>query len=871
MRGAAFALTLGLMANGAQAATENPNSPIPGLEPGVSRELAAWRSGRYRDIRYSLRIEIAAGADRMRGTVQIDVVLPRAVPDLVLDWRPAPRAARAWDLRANGKPAKARAKQEHLIVPRQLLRAGKNRVELSFESPIAASGSAVTRYLDREDGSEYIYTLFVPSDASTAFPCFDQPDLKARFSLELALPKEWTAVSNTAAASDEMRGAERSLHFAETRPLSTYLFAFAAGPFSELKESEGATRLFVRKSRLARAGEEAPEVLRLSRESVRWFERYFDFPFPFPKYDLVLIPEFPYGGMEHAGASFLREESVLFPSVPNEIDLLRRAQLVFHETSHQWFGDLVTMRWFDDLWFKEGFANFMAAKAAEALLPKLPVWSAFHALKISAYRTDVTRGTTPIYQPLPNLSAAKSAYGSIVYGKAPAVLRQAEFYVGEAAFRKAVRQIVKKHAWGTADWSDFTAALERASGRNFKSWAEAWVKRRGMPDVRLSWTTDRHSRLKDVVLEQKDVLGGKQVWPMKLRVLSATAGAAQSFDTLLPGRRARVAALRGATAPEFAYANSGDYGYGRFLLDEKSRAAVLARPGIVQGDLLRSLLFDSLWDAVREAELAPAAYLDFVIRTAPVEPDPVTLAALLERAQVAFLYYSSDAQRGEAAPLLENLLEDNMLRADTLGRRISFLRAFLNIAWSEPARAKLKALLGNALEIPGVKLSSRDRFRAIARLLALNDPDAKILLQAQAASDPGDDARRYAFAAGAAERSDEAKRAYFERFLNDPTLAESWIEAGIAPFNSVEQAELTAPYLDLALAALPMLKSTRKIFFVNDWLAAFVGGQVDGAALEQVERYAREPDLDPDLRLKVLEAMDGLERTVRIRAKYAGF
>src|SRR5579864_1581410 len=211
-----------------------------------------------------------------------------------------------------------------------------------------------------------------------------------------------------------------------------------------------------------------------------------------------------------------------------------------------------------------------------------------------------------------------------------------------------------------------------------------------------------------------------------------------------------------------------------------------------------------------------------------------------------------------------------MLRAATPGRRISFLRAFLSTARSEPARAKLKALLENALEIPGVKLSSRDRFRAIARLLALDDPDAKMLLHAQAASDPSDDARRYAFAAGAAERSDDAKRAYFERFLNDPALAESWIEAGIAPFNSVEQAELTAPYLDLALAALPMLKSTRKIFFVNDWLAAFVGGQVDGSALEQVERYARDPDLDPDLRLKVLEAMDGLERTVRIRAKYAG-
>jgi aminopeptidase N len=870
MRGAALALTIGLVANGAHAAPGEAAPSGPGLEPGVSRELAAWRSGRYRDVRYALRIDIAPGADRLHGTARIEVVLPRQVPDLVLDWRPAPRAARVWELRANGKPAKAKLEQEHLVVPRRLLRAGRNRIELRFESPIAVSGSAVTRYVDREDGSEYVYTLLVPSDASTVFPCFDQPDIKARFSLELALPKDWAAVANAPATVDGTHGATRVMRFAETRPISTYLFAFAAGPFAELKEAGGSSRLFVRKSRRARAGEEAPEVLRLAREGVRWFERYFESRFPFPKYDLVLIPEFAYGGMEHAGASFLREESVLFPSVPNENDLLRRAQLVFHETSHQWFGDLVTMRWFDDLWLKEGFANFMAAKAAEALLPQLPVWSAFHALKVSAYRTDVTQGTTPIYRPLANLSAAKSAYGSIVYGKAPAVLRQAEFYVGETVFRKAVRQFVKKHAWGAADWSDLVAALERASGRDLKSWAEAWVKRRGMPDVRLGWKTDSRGRVRQAALEQQSVLGERQLWPLKLEVLaSPAAGPARSIAVTLRGRRASVAAMNGLPQPEFTYANAGDFGYGLFLLDEKSLSAVLARPEIVEGGLLRALVFDSLWDSVREAELAPAAYIDFVIRVAPGERDPVTLASLLGRARVAFLQYSSGAQREESAARIEKLLADNMLQADTPGRRITFLRAFLDTAWSESARAKLKALLGNTLEIPGARLSSRDRFAAIARLLALGDPDAKLLLAMQAASDTGDDARRYAFAAGAAERSAEAKRGYFERFLNDPGLAENWTEAGLGPFNSVEQAELTAPYLDLALAALPMLKASRKIFFVNDWLAAFLGGQVDGSALEQVERYAREPDLDPDLRLKVLEAMDGLERTVRIRAKYA--
>ena len=890
MRGAALGFILGIMANTASA--------IPGLEPGISRELAQWRARHYRDLRYALTINIARGAQKLDGTATMEVTLPASRPDLVLDWRPLPRA-RLRQLRVNGKPAQTRIEQEHLIVPARFLRVGKNRVTFAFESPITPSGGAVTRYLDREDGSEYVYTLFVPSDASSVFPCFDQPDLKARFTLALTLPRAWTAVGNAAvAAVEDAPNDARRFRFAQTPPISTYTFAFAAGPFAEIQDSavppaaarERArvrqagkrpstspakaesveTKLFVRKSQLERARQEAPDVLRLNREAVRWFARYFDFRFPFSKYDLVLIPEFAYGGMEHAGATFLREEAVLFPSVPNETDILARAQLLLHETSHQWFGDLVTMRWFDDLWLKEGFANFMAAKAAEALMPGQPVWNAFHALKTTAYRTDVTQGASPIYRPLANLSAAKSAYGNVVYGKAPAVLRQAEFHVGDAAFRRAVRQFVKKHAYSAADWSDLIGALERASKRDLKLWARAWVTRRGMPEVRLSWDTDRDGRPKNVVLEQHDVLGEGRTWPMKVRVIAMPeTGLPRSTNALMRGERTPVPKINGMPEIEFAFANFGDYGYGRFLLDPRSREAVLARPELVQGNLLRALVFDSLWESARDAELAPLAYIDFVVRVAPAERDPVTLASLLGRAQLAFLHHLSDTQREAMAARLERLLVEGMLHADTPSRRITFLRAFTSSAWSETGRARLKALLAGNLEIPGVKLSSRDRFRIIARLLALGDPDAGLLLALQSAADSSDDGRRYAFAAAAAERSAEAKRVYFERFLSDRALAEGWVDAALLPFNSVEHVELTQPFLDLALAALPELRRTRRIFFVNNWLAAFIGGQLHAAALEQIESYARQPDLDPDLKLQLLEAMDALARTVKIRVRFA--
>jgi aminopeptidase N len=838
-------------------------------EPGVSHELAKWRATRYRDIRYALDIELAEGQQALHGTIGIEMTLPRSVPDVILDWRPA-AGARLFELQVNGAPAPVTVKNEHVTIARRLLRPGRNFFHAAFAAPISVSGGAVTRYRDREDGSEYLYTLFVPADASTIFPCFDQPDLKARFRLQLTAPRSWTVIGNSASLeTSDVGTSARRWRFDETPPISTYVFAFAAGPFVELREAGSATRLFVRRSRRQRAQDEAPEVLRLNRDALQWLANYFDRPFPFPKYDLVLVPEFAYGGMEHAGATFLREESVLFPSAPNENDRLRRAELVFHEATHQWFGDLVTMGWFDDLWLKEGFANFMAAKAADALLPQFPAWNAFHALKVAAYRTDATRGTTPIRQPLANLAAAKSAYGNIVYSKAPGVLKQAEFYVGEEVFRSAVRLFVARHAWGTASWADLVRSLEEASGRRLDAWADVWVKRRGMPRVRISWNADAAGVVKEAAATQEDVLHEGGVWPMKLRAVTLGAAGARDFDFVLPGKRAALKPMIGMPRSEIVFANEGDYGYGQFLLDDASRAAVLARPESIDNGLLRALLFDALWESVREAELAPLDYLHFALRTAPAEPDPITLATLLARVTMAFEHYLSDEQRAAVAPQLEQVLIENLRDADTPGRRISFLRAFMDCAWSEGARERLKDLLADRLQVPGVPLSSRDRFRIIGRLLTLGDPEGPALLAAQSAADVSDDGRRYAYAAAAASPDPRTKREYFERALRDATLPESWTEAALFPLNAVEHAGLTAPLLEPALRALPELKRSRKIFFVNDWLAAFLGGQSDASALQKVQRFLREPGLDPDLRLKVLEAVDGLERSVKIRERFA--
>jgi aminopeptidase N len=580
--------------------------------------------------------------------------------------------------------------------------------------------------------------------------------------------------------------------------------------------------------------------------------------------------------MEHAGATFLREEGVLFPSDPTSADVAARAETMLHEAAHQWFGDLVTMRWFDDLWLKEGFATFMAYKAVERVMPQLDAWKVFHLrTKPLAYLTDVTKGTTPIWQEIPNLSAAKSAYGNIVYRKAPSMLRQAEFYLGEREFQRAVRLFVKEHAYSNATWEDLVGAFERTSGRKLDAWAAAWVKRRGMPDVRVRWTANRRGLIDRFEVEQRDALGEGGSWPMRLKIMLAPEGGgarAEVLNVTLAGAGVtRVPAALGKRRPAFVFANFEDYGYGRFLLDDASRAYVVRNLGGVGDDFLRALLWGSLWESVREAEMTPAAFVRLAVSGAARERDDVMLAFVLSRAQTAFTRYLSDEQQRALAPMLERALYEGMTRATTPGQRITYFRTYREVATSPAALEHLAGILSGKLEVPGMTLRSRDRFDIIRALVAAGDGRAPDLLKRQSEADKTDDARRYAYAAAAAAPDASVKKRYFGQFVGDSELAESWIEAGVGPFNTPRQSSLTLPYLEPALAELPALKRTRKIFFVNGWLAAFIGGQCDERAASTVRDFlARTPALDRDLRLKILEAADGLERCVRVRAKFGG-
>ncbi|HEV2351287.1 MAG TPA: M1 family aminopeptidase [Terriglobia bacterium] len=831
---------------------------------GIPRDLARQRAAQISGVRYQLRFDLVPRANTISGREELTFSLRTAQP-VLLDYRDGTING----MLVNGARVSPEIENGHLELSAANLRAGENNLSINFISRVAPAGKAFTRFEDRDDHTEYIYTLFVPMDASMAFPCFDQPDIKARFRLSIAAPASWTIISNTAVETSASKGAARQVTFAETRPLSTYLLAFAAGPFRKVHDRPGWPGLYVRQSMAARAQSEAPEVQQTAAQGIEYLSKYFNQPFPFPKYDMVLIPGFAYGGMEHAGATFLREEAVLFRRAPTHSDLIGRDLLVLHELTHQWFGDFTTMRWFDDLWLKEGFAQYMAYQTLASLKPGENIWKRFYeSIKPGAYAIDSTPGTTPIYQDIPNLKDAKSAYGAIVYSKAPGVLKQLAFVLGTDQFRDGLRVYLKDHAYSNAEWSDLVRALEQVSKQPLGPWAEMWIRHRGMPQVDVAWSCGGN-RLTRLALSQHDVLGTRDIWPIATQVLlNFPVGPPLQIRVNLNQPSVMVPEATGKPCPQWVFANDQDEAYGRFLLDAASEKIVMEQLGSVEDLFRRTLLWGSLWDGVRQAQLAPRAYLGLAVKLAPTEKDESLLQSILGHTTTALHRYVSRKTRAQFVPGLETLASERMVNSGDRSRRITWFRALRGLAETPGGLAQLKALLDGQLSVPGVELRSLDRWGLVTALIALGDPQADAIFNSEKQRDHSGDGQKYAYAAEAARPDPATKRKYFDDYLHHPARPEDWIEQSLGAFNYWNQSALTEPYLKPALQALPRIKRQRKIFFLMGWLNAFVDSQKSPHAQAEVSIFLQTAPLDKDLQLKILQVKDELDRTVTIRRKF---
>jgi aminopeptidase N len=827
----------------------------PGPGSGVPFDLAVRRAASISDLAYDLSLSIPASVSApITGTATVDFQLKDPSAPLVFDFETSREHVKS--VMANQSPAAFQYVNGHIVVPSSALRKGRNTVQIEFR----AGNDSLNRNAD------FLYALFVPARARLAIPCFDQPDLKARWTLTLRHPAQWQAVSNGATESETTVGQERQVKFAQTKPLSTYLFSFVVGDFKvESAERNGRTfRMFHRETDAGKVARNRDAIFDLHAAALAYMERYTGIPYPFGKLDFVLVPAFQFGGMEHAGKILYNASGLLLDESATQNQLLGRASVISHETAHMWFGDLVTMRWFDDVWMKEVFANFMAAKIVNPSFPAVN-----HELRFllahypAAYDVDRTPGANPIRQPLENLDEAGSLYGSIIYQKAPIVMRHLERLLGEESFRDGLREYLRAHEYDNASWLDLIEVLDPRTPADLAAWSRSWVELSGRPEISadLSVANGRVTRL---AFRQRDPLNRRAVWPQQLRVAIGGASSITTLSTTLDGPIAEVKDARGLPTPRFVLPNGEGWAYGDIELDAMSLAYLMRSLPDVSDPLVRGSAWVTLWDALLDRRTAAEPFFDLVQASLPRETDEQLTQRILSYAADVWWRFLSASARTARAPVFERLLRHGLGRATTASQKAAWFGALRTVALTPDTVAWLRNVWAKSEAIPGLPLAEAD-YSTLALELAVREVEGwpNLLALQLARIDNPDRKSRFQFVMPALS-ANAADRDRWFKSLADPENRrhEPWVLEGLTYLHHPLRARASAGYVAPSLEMLWEIQKTGDIFFPKRWLDSTLGGYSSPEVANMVRSFLASlpPAYPPRLRNITLQSADVLFR-----------
>ena len=828
------------------------SAPEP-QDPGISDVLARDRAGSIAALRYELTFVIPADAAApVHGRAVVRFVLKAPQP-VVLDFARPREAVRS--VRVGGADAPFTAGDGHLTILPGATRAGENEIVIEF----VAGDEPLNRNPD------FLYTLFVPARAHRAFPCFDQPDLKARYTLVLDVPEGWQAVANAGAVSTESTGPRTRVRFAETQPIPTYLFAFVAGRFDVARtERHGRElRMYHRETDAAKVARNLDAVFDLHASALAWLEDYTGIAYPFGKFDFVAIPSFQFSGMEHPGAILYNASALLLDESATQNQLLDRASVIAHETAHMWFGDLVTMRWFDDVWMKEVFANLMAAKIVNPSFPEVN-----HDLRFllahypGAYQVDRTAGANPIRQDLANLEEAGQLYGPIIYQKAPIMMRQLEAIVGEGAFRSALREYLRTFMFGNATWLDLVRLLDARTPENVAAWSRAWVEQRGRP-VFTSALRTSGGRVSRLTLTMSDPLARRLIWPQRLRLGIGHPGGVREVPLYVNQTPVRVREAEGLPAPLFILPNAGGLGYGMFVLDESSRTYLLGHIETIADPLTRGSAWVTLWDNVLEAHIPAGAFLDTVVRALPGETDEQNVQRVLAYATTVFWRHLESEDRMRRGPALEAMLRAGVERAATSSAKAAWFAGYRDVALSPAALRWVEALWRRKDEVPGLSLAEADEIAMALELAVREVPAWREILQAQYERIENPDRKaRFAFVMPALTADPAVREEVFARLRRvENRRREPWVVESLRYLNHPLRAAHAVRFIRPGLELLREVQRTGDIFFPARWTDALLGGHRSREAADAVRDFlASELQYPLRLRWTILTSADGLFR-----------
>jgi aminopeptidase N len=825
------------------------SSLLQNPEPGVPARVAEQRAARISNLRYELRFEIPAERDQpVKGRATLRFDLSDAAKPLLLDFAGTSATV------VTPEETRAESANEHLVLPPSMLKNGANSVTIDFESADAP--------LNRNP--EFLYALFVPARARQAFPVFDQPDLKARYSLTVQVPSGWQALSNGAELSRDVSGGRATVRFAETPPISTYLFTFAAGRF----QTEQATRngrqfrMLHRETDAAKIARNRDAIFDLHAAALAWLEQYTGIPYPFGKFDFLLVPSFQFGGMEHPGAIYYNASGLLLDESATQNQYLGRASLIAHETSHMWFGDLVTMRWFDDVWMKEVFANFMAAKIVNPAFPEINhELRFFYAHYPAAYDVDRTAGTNPIRQRLDNLNEAGSLYGAIIYQKAPIVMRQLEMLLGPDPFQDGMREYLKAHAFGNATWSDLIALLDRRTPEDLTAWSHAWVEEAGRPTITIDLDT--------ATIRQQDPYESRGLrWSQPLLVRIGYQRDALGVRLELRESSVEVPQLRAGTAtPLYVLPNADGVAYGGVVLDARSRRYFLDNLPEMAPDLVRGVVTVTLWEEMLDRRVAPTDMLATLMVAVPLERNEQTLQRMLAYTREAYWRWIPSSERTRIAPRLEALLRTGLDRAATASLKSAWFNALRDIAITPPTMAWLHRVWLKTETVPGLKLAEPD-FITLAQELAVRGvADAEQILGQQIARTVNPDRKQRMQFVRPSLSADAGKRDAWFASLRDPVnrRLEAWVLEALNYLHHPLRAGAARKYVGPSLEMLRDIQRTGDIFFPKRWMDSTLSGHTSPEVAQTVRAFidSLPPDYPDRLRRIILSSSDDLFRIAR--------
>ena len=808
------------------------------------------------DLHYDFTFSIPEVSDQpIPASVTITFTLRSADTALVLDFRQPVEHVLA--VNVNGQEIDVQLVGDHLVLPAQQIIPGDNRVVVDF---IAGDMS-----LNRS--GDYLYTLLVPDRASTVFPCFDQPDLKAQYRLKLDIPATWEASANGALDSLWVAGDRKHVQFATTRPFSTYVFGFAAGEFQKRtarRKGRTMTMLF-RETDTGKVDENAGAIFDLHAQSIEWMERYTGIAFPFGKLDFVLIPGFQYGGMEHIGNIFYRESSLMLEADASRAQQLGRARLIAHETAHMWFGNLVTMAWFNDVWLKEVFANFMAAKIVNPSFPDINhnlnfVWSHLP----SAFSEDRSRGSHPIQQELDNLKNAGTLYGRIIYQKAPAVMRQLEAYLGEELFRDGLREYLQRYAYSNATWDDLIDILDRRTPDDLSRWSTVWVKRAGMPTYHLAYE-QAGKQLSEVEVVADQPTEDGLYWSQETEfALIYGPDSYRKLPLSISGKRSVLAFPEATRTPVVMLPNASPMSYGYFALDRKGRQYLLDNARLLADPLLRATAYWSLYEECVRNTLSPVDLAVSFLAAAKTEPDPLNQQRLLGYLQDLFWQYLRPVEREEFQQQLSDTLWAMLNSGEHTANQSSIWAAYQNTALPDEHRDRLYRIWAGEMAIPDLTLTENRKISLAATLSIVQPEQAAAILSATYDSIVNPDQKaRFAFLMPALS-SDTDERERFFTSLKDPgnRAKEPWVGAGLRYLHHPLRAESALPFIRPALEMMEEIQATGDIFFPRQWVNATLSGHQSKEAARIVRDFMRDnKGLSYRLRNKIWMAADPLLRS----------